>query len=44
MRSEEPTPKFECVLNKDTALSNFLIDDKLLVIRGYENNHCFSDG
>jgi hypothetical protein len=31
---------FEHVLDEDAALGNFLVDDKLLVIRGDEENHC----
>ena len=30
---------FEHVLDEDAALSNFLVDDKLFVIRGDEEDH-----
>jgi len=33
---------FEHVFDEDAALSNFLVDDELLVIGGDEEDHCYS--
>ena len=35
---------FEHLLDESTALSNVLVDDKLLVIRGDEDDHYSSSG
>ena len=31
----------EHVLDEDAALSNFLVDNKLFIIRGDEEDHCY---